>query len=531
MRFLTLCLFIALSLGLSAQSLRVHPKDGEQPRPGGELYYEAYVVNTTASSVVVFVGAALDYGGSRYTWRLTQDGKEVGTGRNFAQDTNSGFTKRNFKTLAPGDSLVLFVIRQKELSAGSYRLSATVDQNPATLKRGWGRATPEAIIATMSTFADRTETTIVVKDPDPIPFTLIDIDDSPEGVGKTTRFTDLEDAPFDPSKFFRVEYVIDDPATADSLLALISTLGNLRWLTINFKLPEGYELPATLFELPLTRLTLSTREAELRLPAALERATKLRSLTLTGSVTGLPDATKALELEELYLRDVPEVAAPAWITEMTGLRKLGITDARLKAVPAAIERLTELTFLSLHDTGITDLSPITSLTKLVSLNVPRGAVRELPVGIGQLSQLENIDLQGNALTALPAELGQLKQLKYLRLYDNQIADFPAAIYGATELSEISLSKNRLTVLPDGISALTKLRSLGLEDNLLTTLPADLGNNPALFQVNLKNNELKTLPPTLGTLKSQWASVSVQGNSLKGKDYKKVKEALSSRLKE
>lgn len=63
-----------------------------------------------------------------------------------------------------------------------------------------------------------------------------------------------------------------------------------------------------------------------------------------------------------------------------------------------------------------------TLTHLISLDLSKNALTELPKDFGQLENLQRLDLLGNQLKTLPRSFCQLRKLKWLDLKDNPLED-------------------------------------------------------------------------------------------------------------
>ena len=72
---------------------------------------------------------------------------------------------------------------------------------------------------------------------------------------------------------------------------------------------------------------------------------------------------------------------------------------------------------------------LSSLKHLVSLDLSKNQLTELPHGIGHLSNLKRLSLYGNQLTILPLEFSLLKQLVFLDLKNNPLEEELAAVAG------------------------------------------------------------------------------------------------------
>ena len=70
-----------------------------------------------------------------------------------------------------------------------------------------------------------------------------------------------------------------------------------------------------------------------------------------------------------------------------------------------------------------------TLTHLISLDLSKNSLTELPENFGSLSLLQRIDLYSNKLKGLPLSFAQLKQLKWLDLKGNLLEAELAEVAG------------------------------------------------------------------------------------------------------
>ncbi|MEA1863648.1 MAG: leucine-rich repeat domain-containing protein [Euryarchaeota archaeon] len=94
----------------------------------------------------------------------------------------------------------------------------------------------------------------------------------------------------------------------------------------------------------------------------------------------------------------------------------------------------------------------------------------LPPEIGKLTNLTWLNLHDNQLTTLPPEIGKLTNLTWLNLHDNQLTALPSEIAELKSLTVLYLSYNKLTALPLEISELKSLTTLYLGENPLPIPP-------------------------------------------------------------
>ncbi len=125
----------------------------------------------------------------------------------------------------------------------------------------------------------------------------------------------------------------------------------------------------------------------------------------------------------------------------------------------------EVKFWALLGPRPKDMNPeIVSFPGFKWIQMARGGIRELPIGIGNITNLETLIVGGNKIKTIPSEIGFLQNLKVLILNDNQITSLPSEIGNLTNLEVLDLRGNKIQVLPDSISGLTHLKRLHLGGN-------------------------------------------------------------------
>ena len=205
--------------------------------------------------------------------------------------------------------------------------------------------------------------------------------------------------------------------------------------------------------------------------------------------------------EGLKLKFKQLTTLPPEIGQLTGLRRLDLSDTQLTALPPEIGQLTGLQTLDLSHTQLTMLPPeIGRLTGLQTLDLSNTRLTALPPEIGQLTGLQTLDLSHTQLTTLPPEIGRLTGLQTLDLSNTRLTTLPPEIGQLTGLQTLDLSHTQLTTLPPEIGRLTGLQTLDLSNTQLTTLPPEIGQLTGLRSLHLSHTQLDALPPEFGQLK-------------------------------
>jgi Leucine-rich repeat (LRR) protein len=257
----------------------------------------------------------------------------------------------------------------------------------------------------------------------------------------------------------------------------------------------------------------ATEEALRRIEETRESGARMLDLSYLKLRT-LPEAIGRLtQLTALNLSANQLSTLPESIGQLTQLQELNLSDNQLSKLPEAIGRLSQLQALKLYGNHLSELpESIGRLSQLEELNLSDNQLSTLPGAIGQLSRLQTLDLRDNQLSELPESIGRLSQLEELNLSDNQLSTLPGAIGQLSQVQTLDLSNNRLSTLPEALGLLCQLKMLNLSANQLSTLPEALGQLFQLKELHLSRNRLNTLPEAIGQL-TQLQELNLSDNQL------------------
>ena len=207
------------------------------------------------------------------------------------------------------------------------------------------------------------------------------------------------------------------------------------------------------------------------------RFTAQGSVTDIGFAEHLVNASR-ISIEGSALTDLSPLSG------LTKLKELSLFGSYAIADISPLSGLTGLTHLDLGAARITDISPLGGLTSLLSLDLSANSISDISVLSG-LTKLEYLDLSGNELTDISA-VSALKELRLLDLSINRISDI-SALSGLTELTSLYLWENEISQL-GALSGLTKLEVLDLEFNRITDI-SPLSGLTAIRQLHLAGNDV------------------------------------------
>ena len=144
--------------------------------------------------------------------------------------------------------------------------------------------------------------------------------------------------------------------------------------------------------------------------------------------------------------------------------------------------MTNLTRLWLRDNSLTDVSPLSGLTRLETLSLIGNSLTDVSPLSG-LTNLTRLWLIGNSLTDV-SPLSGLTRLEILDLSGNSLAG--VSLSGLTRLEYLDLSGNNITDV--SLSGLTNLTDLDLESNIITDVSPLVGLTN-LIELDLRGNPL------------------------------------------
>jgi len=155
--------------------------------------------------------------------------------------------------------------------------------------------------------------------------------------------------------------------------------------------------------------------------------------------------------------------------DLTGLTYLDLSSNSISNLEALAQML-NLTRLMLSDCGITDITVLSGMTKLVSLDLSNNQVSSIDALAG-LANLEYLYLSGNQITDIAA-LSDMTKLVNLHLMGNQVSSIDA-LAGLVNLEYLYLSDNQITNI-NALSGMTKLTRLELLSNQVSSIGALAG---------------------------------------------------------
>lgn len=185
---------------------------------------------------------------------------------------------------------------------------------------------------------------------------------------------------------------------------------------------------------------------------------------------------------------------------------------------SGIERLTTLNVLLVQRNNISDLSPLSDLTRLHLLNISwnPGITSIEPLGQGMQKTLVNLDMAGLAVDLTP--VGGMENLDHLRIGDDwnshRISLDLAPLSGLTHLKYLHIFGAKLDNV-EAISSMSGLICIDLPNCGLTSAKLTaLNGHPLTTEIVLERNFLRTLDGLdLSTL-PQLKEINLGGNTIR-----------------
>jgi len=105
---------------------------------------------------------------------------------------------------------------------------------------------------------------------------------------------------------------------------------------------------------------------------------------------------------------------------------------------------------------------VTKMTQLKSIDLSENEIEIIPKEILSLENLENLTIKRNKIKILPDYISELKKLEILQLDFNEIEVLPDSIGNLPNLNWLCLESNKITKLPKTAANLKRLSWLSIE---------------------------------------------------------------------
>ncbi|KAF6140536.1 hypothetical protein GIB67_035563 [Kingdonia uniflora] len=192
------------------------------------------------------------------------------------------------------------------------------------------------------------------------------------------------------------------------------------------------------------------------------------------------------------------------LSHLSSLRTLDLRYTHIKELPKEIEKLIHLRYLDLSWTDVEELPEVvTNLSNLQTLRLNRcDNLRRLPNEIGKLISLRHLEADHSALEKLPESINSLSNLQTLKLnYCSELRRLPDEMGKMVSLRQLEVERTKLEEIPEAVGNLSNLQTLKLNwCSSLRRLLNDMGKMVSLRHLEFLGSRLQYLPRGIGKLR-------------------------------
>ncbi|WCJ40828.1 Receptor-like protein EIX2 [Euphorbia peplus] len=320
----------------------------------------------------------------------------------------------------------------------------------------------------------------------------------------------------------------------------LGNLSNLQYLVIQ---PMDYDYSVHVEELRWVSRLLSLKFLDLNyvnLSAAFDwqhilgKLPSLVELHISGcQLTQIPPipsiSFSSLSVLDLSFNSFYGFPVPGWISNLTSLTYLDLSDNGFSCPIPSLQNLTTLSRLDLSMNGFNSSIPdwLGDLTHLELLDLSKNQLEgEVPSALGNLTSLNFLDISSNLFEyegGVPTSFKNLCSLRSLSLSGSKLRQEINEVLeilsdcGAHNLESLDLSNSQFSgYLTNRLEKFKNLVHLDLSQNLIFgSIPTILGDMTSLTYLDLSFNKLNgSLPISFGGL-AKLESFYVSSNSLEG----------------
>ncbi len=237
-------------------------------------------------------------------------------------------------------------------------------------------------------------------------------------------------------------------------------------------------------------ITVSDMANLTRLEAKNANISDLTGLEFATNLTNLDLSDEYVEAERRWINSnsVSDLSPISGLTKLRGLwlQRNAVSDI------SPVAGLTNLTRLGLRENTISDISPLAGLTNLTWLNLAFTSISDISPLAG-LTNLTDLLLFGNSILDI-SPLAGLTNLATLTLTRNGLSDI-SPLASLTNLTRLGLAQNNLSDI-SALAGLTNLATLGLAYNDISDISSLVGLTN-LTRLGLRHNRLSDISPLAG----------------------------------
>jgi|GEM_PF-5908121 len=150
------------------------------------------------------------------------------------------------------------------------------------------------------------------------------------------------------------------------------------------------------------------------------------------------------------------------------------------------------------DIPVTEKIPNERLLEIKILDASKQKISNL-TGISKLINLQSVDLSSNELSSLSDELNTLVQLSDINLAHNKLTNVDTI--KSPSITKLNLSGNKIATISDQIFSLANLTELNVSDCDVTNIPNSLNKATSLKNIDLSKNTIGQSPEIAELLKN------------------------------
>lgn len=176
---------------------------------------------------------------------------------------------------------------------------------------------------------------------------------------------------------------------------------------------------------------------------------ELRDASLTRLAAARTSASSAASSVWTSQQTQPAHALLPELLDLSGVRRLKVSEATIGLVSECAERWRSLTVLDVSGAGLSQLpDALAHLERLEHLHVDRNKLSSLPKAIESLSHLRELTADSNAICSASHELASSTNLRRVSFENNRLSSPPADLPALASIEELYLGNNPLESMPD-----------------------------------------------------------------------------------
>ena len=242
---------------------------------------------------------------------------------------------------------------------------------------------------------------------------------------------------------------------------------------------------------PLAEQVMNTPTSVLETPTIVEPSTVSATAASTEPETSIMIAEEEISLDvtelDLTYRGISDLTP---LASLTKLQKLYLSENEISDI-TPLSTLTNLQVLDLGRNRISDLTPLSTLTALTDLRLYSNRIRDI-TPLASLTNMHKLSLYSGTISDI-APLASLTKLQELNLGKQQISNL-APLADLINLQILTLSENEISDITP-LTDLSYLQILRLDKNQISDI-TPLSSLTALTELMLDSNNINDLTPLL-----------------------------------